>query len=569
MSAPLPDNALLRQLQQRLTHLAQVTDSEQVSVIQALIAELYHAQQQANGVLAAADVQAQLSVTLADLRRDYPMLIGDAEAPTPIVVFAEFIAFRRIYQQLRGVVNELRRRNTLLAPSESALSRISWQSHFTLSDEQTLAVFTAAALPLCVITGGAGTGKTTTLTKALELIMLDNPDSDIFLAAPTGKAAQRLNESLAQQLDYVDDSVRDTLGQLRAKTLHRLLAVSERTGRALHHADNPLCCDVLVIDEASMIGSDLLAQTLAALPAHAKLILLGDANQLPPIQSVAFFNEISKLNVTYDAEFAAAVQNGLAMTLVPEQTNHKAKLNNALCRLTIARRFAQQSLIERCADAVLQRDSNALINVLGNQLLPMPQAESLYQQLLQTYPINREGLLAQLPQRMILCANRQGTYGSEALNTRLDSAFRQILSIRHNDTWYSGRQILIEKNHPDLQLSNGDIGYCFAQNGQWLLDFGDNRVLPVDLLPSDYSLAFAISIHKSQGSEYAHVDMVLDRFDPQQPNPLVSAELIYTGITRARQSLMVFADNALIQQALSGDASESASPLIALLKSFR
>lgn len=565
MTTLAPSYALLQQLQQRLTHLANITNSEHLPAIQTLIAALYHAQQQGSGVLLLQEIATLLPVKFANLCHTYPTLIGTTNAATPIVIFDEFVAFRRTYRQLCDITDALLSRDTYDPPSKQALANISWYSNFTLSDEQKLAAFTAASLPFCVITGGAGTGKTTTLSKALELILLDNPSCDILLAAPTGKAAQRLNEALAQQLKHVNSKVKNTLSDLHAKTLHHLLGVSEHSGHTLHHTDNPLCCDVLAIDEASMIGSDLFAQTLAALPTQAKLILLGDAHQLPPINSVAFFNDISKLSPSYHPNFAEAVYLGLSQQLPPSSLNPHAPLVNALCRLTVAKRFKQQSLIERCAEAVLQHNPNTLINALGSNLHEIPPPKALYQQLADTYPQDKHDLLSTLSQRMILCANRQGAYGSKVINAQLDQVFRYIITGKNNETWYEGRQILIEKNYPDLQLNNGDIGRCFMTNRQWQVDFGNGRILPVELLPHDYSLAFAISIHKSQGSEYTHIDMVLGQFDAQQPNKLISTALIYTGITRAKQSLTIFADQLLLQQALSSADEESASPLLRLL----
>ncbi len=398
------------------------------------------------------------------------------------------------------------------------------------------------------------------------MILLDKPDSDILLAAPTGKAAQRLNESLAMQQHGINQSVRPQLGQLHAKTLHRLLAISEHSGRARHHADNPLCCDVLAIDEASMIGSDLLAQTLLALPPQAKLILLGDANQLPPIHSVAFFNEISQISPGYERDFATAAQQTLGITLNANSIDNHAPLPNAVCRLSVAQRFQQQSLIARCAAATLNHDSAALIQALGKQRHDIPTAKSLYQQLQHSYPDTRQALLHKLPQRMILCAKRHGDYGSQAINTQLDKHFRYIIAGQSAATWYEGRQILIEKNHPDLQLSNGDIGRCVWAAGAWHIDFGEQRLLQISHLPPDYSLAFAITIHKSQGSEYEHVDLLLDAFEPQQASALISQTLIYTGITRAKQSLTLFADSALLQQTLNRPERAMDSPLLALLQ---
>ncbi len=587
---------LLRQLQYSLMTHASVDEAWQDGA-RTLIAALFQAQQTASGVMLVTDIETLLDTPLAHLQQHAPALIGKpdshgAPCSAPIIVFPPFVAFRRVYQQLQLLSVALRARHRFSPPSATALSHMRWTfSGGTLSEEQQLAAFAAASQPFTLITGGAGTGKTTTLTKALELILLDQPDSDILLAAPTGKAAQRLQESLLSQLDNVNPATRDKLSQLRTSTLHRLLGISERTGRANHHADNPLCCQVLAIDEASMIASDVLTQVLSALPADAKLILLGDANQLPPINAIAFFNDISQIEPRYSDAFARALQTALAIHL-PREKLGDTPLVNHICRLTASKRFAEQSQIERIATAILQRDADALIEHLGSQCHDLPSlsaAPKLYQQLANCYPQQGQALLQQLPTRMILCANRQGAFGSEAINTYLDKVFRARIQNnegneicetqptarreqRHADEhkqqdWYTGRQILIEKNHPDLALSNGDIGRCFwsIEDAEWHLDFGDQRQLPVSLLPRDYSLAFAMTIHKSQGSEYAHIDMVLDHFDADAPHPLVTPALIYTGVTRARHSLTVFSAPRLLQAVLGMQTpSAQDSPLLHL-----
>lgn len=564
------DSALLQQLQLRLLALSGVvTEHADYTALRELITWLFQAQQQGNGVVLITDIETHWQVNIVDWQMAYPDLLNDADSHAPITIFPPFVAFRRVFRQLHEVATALQQRHRLFVPSTVALASINWQFNEggKLSEEQKLAAFSAASLPFCLITGGAGTGKTTTLTKALELILLDDPDSDILLAAPTGKAAQRLNESLSTQLDSVSAEVRESLSHLRAKTLHRLLAISERSGRAFRNAHNPLCCQVLAIDEASMIGSDLLAQILAALPADAKLILLGDANQLPPINAVAFFNDMSNLSPTYTQNFAQAVQCALSQSVPIAAIDDNAPLANHICRLNASKRFAEQSLIEQCAQAVLAGNSQALFAILAQDLQPLTSSSRLYATLAKRYPNNREALLDELPQRMILCANRRGEFGSQSINRYLDDVFRQRLELNNHKNyheWYEGRQILIEKNYPDLQLSNGDIGRCVRKDDSWQIDFGDERYLSVEWVPDDYSLAFAITIHKSQGSEYVHIDMVLDRFDASQPNALVSAPLLYTAITRAKQSLTIFADDELLQYALENVPKNTPiSPLLA------
>lgn len=617
---------LLLQLQQRLYHMGKTADetasmpfseaAEDRNALNALVLALYQAQQYGQGVVNLSDLPQQ-PFDIAHLQTRFPNLFAmpseqadslndesnqyDAYDATntvgqlhaPIIYFPPFVAFRRDYQQLLETVAYLQRPMALHTPSTVACQKITWQlsNGAVLSDEQRLAAVTAASLGFCLITGGAGTGKTTTLVKALELMLLTNPHTHIVLAAPTGKAAHRLNESIGAQLDSVHNDVRVAIHDLRAQTIHRLLGIGEHSGRAFYHANNPLRCDVLVIDEASMIGGDLLASIRQAILPATRLILLGDANQLPAINATAFFNDISRLPIGYTVAFCQAV-NPLLATPLPTETlspdTSDIPLPNAICRLNISRRFAEQSLIERVANCILAYDSNGLLEVLQTQFISLHQGDYLAR-LATAYPSTPSALQTALEQRIVLCANRRGVFGSERVNAYLDQHCRRVLQDAANniqpdkdteqslwqdrlwrerpwsEEWYQGRRIIIEQNDYRLGIYNGDIGVCVWAQHQWMIRFDNQRLIRVrDLNDEKYSLAFAISIHKSQGSEYNHVDVLLDVFDTQRPNPLIHQPLLYTAVTRAKDTLTLYADEVLLATALK-TPTPSLSPLECLL----
>lgn len=507
-------------------------------------------------------------INIEQLTKDFPHLMSfsQTESKTPIVIFPPFIAFRRDYQQLAESASFLTRSQAITAPTPQAFEKVTWHLGYddkgnekAISHEQRLAAISAGSLPFCSITGGAGTGKTTTLAKALELILLDNPKATILLAAPTGKAAQRLNESLAKQADNIHHSVREILLKLKARTLHQLLGISAESGMAFFHRQNPLRCDVLAVDEASMVGGHLFSQIQQAILPQTKLILLGDANQLPPINSTAFFNDVSRLPITYSEDFCQQINPYLEKPLSPTK-NHSHQLNNAICRLNISQRFAQKSVIEQAGDAILAGDSQTLFTVLGERLKPL--SSHFISSILVNYPENPEDLDKCLSERIILCANRQGHFGSYAINQYLDKIFRERLSNKPSQSpWYDGRRILIEQNDYQLNITNGDIGTCREIDQQWWIVFDDKRKISItDLIEEKYSLAFAISIHKSQGSEYPQVDIVLDNFSPENPNPLVTKPLLYTAVTRAKLDFSIYSDNKLINYALA-QTNNDLSPL--------
>ncbi len=566
-------------LLQRFRHWAtqQISDDTQqaskpsVDDLLKVVSTLLQQQAQGQGIVLIKDLfhhhEEDTSIDIEQLAKDFPHLIGTSQgSKAPIVIFPPFIAFRRDYQLLAESANFLTRSQSISIPSPQAFEKVTWhlgddeqgdKKH--MNHEQRLAAITASSLPFCSITGGAGTGKTTTLAKALELILLDNPNKTILLAAPTGKAAQRLNESLAKQISHAHHSVRETLLKLKARTLHQLLGISAESGMPFFNRKNPLRCDVLAVDEASMVGSHLFSQIQQAILPQTQLILLGDANQLPPINSTAFFNDVSRLPITYSEEFCQSINPYLEQALTPT-TDNANQLNNAICRLNVSQRFAQKSVIEQAGEAILAEDNQKLLKVLGERLKPLSsntnarQSQQLVSSILSNYPENAEELDNCLNERIILCANRQGNFGSYGINQLLDKIFRKRLSESqpHSQSpWYEGRRILIEQNDYQLNITNGDIGACRKIDQQWWIVFDEKRKISVDdLIEEKYSLAFAISIHKSQGSEYKAVDIVLDNFSAEQPNPIVTKALLYTAITRAKQEFSIYADKDLIVHAL-------------------
>ncbi|PIE42489.1 MAG: exodeoxyribonuclease V subunit alpha [Gammaproteobacteria bacterium] len=554
-------DALLAQLKRRFPSMIDNVD-KRVSIdlhqaFELLITRLYRAQLVGQAVVIA-DYEHEADIRVDQLRESFAALISaaDEDRPTPIIYFDQFICFRRYYQQLSDSVAYLQMKRPMSPISADSFRQIDWRlsGGEDLTTEQRLAAIGIATQPFCLVTGGAGTGKTTTLSKGLELLLVNNPAAHVVLAAPTGKAAHRLNEALAGQIAGAHSTVKELIASLRATTLHRLLGISAKSGRPYFTARNPLRCDVLVIDEASMIGSDLFVLIQAALLPSARLVLLGDANQLPAINSAAFFNEISQLPIGYTVDFCDLVNPLLGSKLAAVNS----PLPNAIYPLSASHRFAQQSIVELVSAAILASDMDAVTAALGPRLLPLSvlSSEQDYRQhLLGRYPNSREALLSALSRRVILCANRQGPFGSRALNDYLDSRFRRLLnsgpSQPREDSWYEGRRIMIERNDYMLGLYNGDIGCCQLIDEQWQIVFEGNRLVHTDdVTPDDYSLAFALSIHKSQGSEYDEVAIVLDTFDPDAPNPLVTDKLLYTAVTRAKKEIVIYSDTALIAQAL-------------------
>ncbi|MCC4114375.1 exodeoxyribonuclease V subunit alpha [Aromatoleum toluclasticum] len=481
-------------------------------------------------------------------------------------------------------------------------------------DWQKLACALAARSAFGIVTGGPGTGKTTTVVRLLALLQslaLTGPQGRplrIRLAAPTGKAAARLNESIAGavaklELDRLPggEAVRAAI-PVAVGTLHRLLGSRPDTRHFRHDARNPLALDVLVVDEASMVDLEMMAAVLAALPAHARLVLLGDKDQLASVEAGAVLGELCAR--AGRAHYTPATRDWLAGVtgariddaLVDPQGE---ALDQAVAMLRVSHRFTADSGIGRLADAVNTGDFAAMHGLLdgsgprpgvdiarlrlagdaglralvidggaenfpgGGQLAsndahPPPVGFGHYLQVM------REGrpplsaaqadfdgwalaVLAAQGRFQLLCALRRGPWGVEGLNERVARMLHAAGLIPADHGWYPGRPVLVTRNDYGLGLMNGDVGVTLelprpAPDGglQWGLRVafpaGDGSDGVRWVLPSRLQAVetvYAMTVHKSQGSEFTHAALVL----PDSLNPVLTRELVYTGITRARQWL--------------------------------
>jgi exodeoxyribonuclease V alpha subunit len=438
---------------------------------------------------------------------------------------------------------------------------------------QKLAVATASAGRFTLISGGPGTGKTTTVARLLVLLQqlaMSRPDAApllIRLAAPTGKAAARLTESLGRALDELSPRLDATLlASLprQASTLHRLLGVIPGSHEFRHHAENPLPLDVLVVDEASMVDLPMMARLLAALPASARLILLGDKDQLASVEAGAVLGDICQL---LQQEPSAAHTEWLRVVtgypLAEPGVPNALPLRDRLCWLRKSWRFHAGSGIGRLADAVNQGDRHTLERLLSSNFADIrihvdaERRATLLQLAVAGYagylalardPVNGESarrMLQAFQQTRVLCALREGEWGVTGLNSSILQSLSRQGWLQPEADWYVGRPVMIVRNDHALGLYNGDIGIT-AHDGERLrvwFEMPDGRVH--GFLPSrlpEHETALAMTVHKSQGSEFAHTILVL----PDLDNPVLTRELLYTGITRAKQRLDLFGAHELL-----------------------
>jgi len=528
-----------------------------------------------------------------------PLVLG-GQAEAPLLYLRRYAAYeQRVGQGL------LQRAGEPLAVPEAAARR--WLDRFFAPDPdkpaamdwQKMACAVALRARLSVITGGPGTGKTYTAARLLALLLaLHEEDSPlrVALAAPTGKAAARLKQSIDHALTQlpVPAEAGLDLGALiarmgPARTLHALLGARPDTRQYRHHAANPLDLDVLIVDEASMVHLEMMDALLQALPPQARLILLGDKDQLASVEAGAVLGELCRgaARGAYAPATQAYVQ-AVAGLALPKAMAVPAEQAPTLAQQTVmlreSRRFGgpigRLALAVNAGDAAAARAECASQALLGQAavlrtLQPLsPEAVCAlasgrgqggaasyadYLALLQAGPAADGDLahadwvravLQAFERFRLLCAVRQGPWGTEGLNAAVQQALA-AQGLRAQGEWYAGRPVMVTRNDSQLGVFNGDVGMALpAHSGGlrvWFLDGAELRSVAAMRL-AHAETAFAMTVHKSQGSEFEHTVLVL----PPGGGERLTRELVYTGLTRSRERFtLVEAEAGLLEAAVA------------------
>jgi len=401
-------------------------------------------------------------------------------------------------------------------------------------DDQREAAKMAVRQPFCIITGGPGTGKTFTVVKILALLQeLAEQPLHIALAAPTGKAAMRLQESIGFSKTKLpcSDAIKNRIPET-VTTLHRLLGAIPPSPYFRHNADKPLVYDLVVVDEASMVDLALMSKLLDALKPGARLILLGDKDQLASVESGA---------VLADLAMAETLQNNI-YTLIKSH-----RFGGVIQELAEAVNLQQPEL----AWQILTDGRDSAVQCLDQDLIDYVAAQQAdYLQLVKA-KAGFEQIYQAFSRFQVLCANRQGKNSVADINYRVEQKLAEQKRIDLSGLWYVGRPVMVTQNNPALHLYNGDIGICLPDSS---LGQAEAEKLMVFFQRPDGSVkkylparvphcetVFAMTIHKSQGSEFEEVLIVL----PEAVNPVLTKELLYTAITRAKKIIKLVAVEAV------------------------
>ncbi|NCC25486.1 MAG: exodeoxyribonuclease V subunit alpha [Deltaproteobacteria bacterium] len=442
-------------------------------------------------------------------------------------------------------------------------------------NRQRLAAFAAARSRFCVVTGGPGTGKTTAVAGVLALLLMVHPERSLrmALAAPTGKAADRLRESVRRVKSSLNLD-QDIAGQIpeEALTLHRLLGIDPITGQPRYGQSHPLPVDVLVVDEASMIDLPLMAKTLRALGPEARLILVGDRDQLSSVAPGTVLGDICGPPwgaERFSPDFILDWNLCGGLPLTEETTAGSPPLLDAVVGLNRPFRFSKKSGIRALSEAVRQGDRQAVLSILAQdeagdlrwvEPSKLPDGRGCLRDVLRGEIENgyrplglsdgvAEAFLALGAFRILAPAN-QGPLGVDRLNEMCERVLDQADLMDVRGEWYQKRPVMVLANSYDTGLFNGDVGLARRVEGRTVVVFpgqgGEWREFSPGRLP-ETATTFAMTIHKSQGSEFDRVLLVL----PDEDFGLLTRELVYTAITRAKSSLILVAKEDILLGAVT------------------
>jgi len=519
---------------------------------------------------------------------------ADAGGQTPMVLRATRLYLRRYWRFEQRVAAQVLQRTAVPQVVDQAAARHWLDRLFPAPDTagmdwQKLACCLALRGRLTIVTGGPGTGKTYTAARLLALLCAVDPAPErlrVGLAAPTGKAAARLKQSVDVALAALQQRLGDALPLQAlaehigpARTLHALLGARPDTRRFRHDATHPLALDVLIVDEASMVHLEMMAALLDALPPRARVILLGDKDQLASVEAGAVLGELCRdaeqgryapgtaefaLAVTGQAIPAALVSAGppLAQQTVMLRRSHR--FNGAIGELAAAVNHG-----DGMAALALLRDSPgpalhwldavtpaALVRLALAGRTGAEGGHETYWQAMKGRPADGDpaafgawvrSVLAAFDRFRLLCVLRDGDWGAAGLNIAIEHALVSAGRSTRQGDWYEGRPVMVTRNDPALGIFNGDIGITLrpAAPGSplraYFLDGDRLHSVAVSRL-SSVETAYATTVHKSQGSEFEHAVLVL----PPQASAVLTRELVYTGITRARRSFTLAAASAQV-----------------------
>jgi len=476
-------------------------------------------------------------------------VVGEAGEYRPLIVDDKGLLYLyRHWQDEQNVAANIKQRGQLVNLVDEEQLRqdfADWPTTIDGIDWQKVAVLMALTRQFCVISGGPGTGKTTVVLKLLQSLKNQHAGCRIALAAPTGKAAARLQQATSQSGEEL----------IQAKTLHRLLGITADNDQGRFNQERTLPFDIIIVDEASMIDISLMAKLLQAMSAKTRLVLLGDSEQLASVESGAVLANLCQHETLLSGDFVNAARSLIGSDLSQyESQDNNAFMIDSMVKLQHSYRFEQTSLVGRLAAAIQAAESELFVNELlasgpsaWQQTLNVNTLVEGYQDYINAIHSHAEAkeCLKQFEQFRVLCALKQGPQSVTSVNALIERYLAKV-TWRTQQDFYHGRPIMITQNDYRQQLFNGDIGLILKdEKGQLRACFLFDdllRFIPLSRLPA-HETAYAMTIHKSQGSEFEKVCVLL----PEEDSAVLTRELLYTAITRAKSDISLMAAEHIIR----------------------
>lgn len=486
-------------------------------------------------------------------------LVAEEQMDKPVVLSDKRLYFQRYFKYETGVINRIQtmisnenqaQTMTKLKDLTGLVQKLFNENPTPKTDWQAVAAISAVLNNFTIITGGPGTGKTTTIAKILSLLFELNPEMKVALTAPTGKAAARMAESLKITAETFPELKIDT-SKLKPSTIHRLLGWQKGSIYFKHHAANPLPYDLLIVDESSMLDVALFSKFLEAVRPDAKLILLGDKNQLSAVEAGSLFGDLC-LAMPELNKFSNEKSDFINLFLKDEKSKITAEnrsennhpLFEHIVELQHSFRFSDAGGIGKFSKAVIRNEKDKIEDFFENTdnqvYLDTSYSNEKFEEyasLFEAY-INEEDIetaLIELNKVRILCAVKEGEEGMYAMNKKVEKYLQEKGAIKVENEFYENRPLMVSSNNYELGLFNGDTGIV-RNDKVWFIDSENNlkSVLPASL--DEIETVFAMTVHKSQGSEFTNVLTVLPK---NTEIPLLTAELLYTAVTRAKEKVCV------------------------------
>jgi len=502
-------------------------------------------------------------------------LVGSEKDLKPFILHQNKLYLQRYFQYethvIRCIQNMISEDDTAaimqnLINQSHKLTSLFPQKNNETTDWQMIAAISALLHRFHIITGGPGTGKTTSVSKLLALILEQQPHTRILLAAPTGKAAVRMTESLGKinsmferEGIHVSETTLSKIRTLKPTTIHAMLGYNKGSIYFKHNATNPLPAEIVIADECSMIDMALFAKLLDAIGPHTKLILLGDKNQLSSVEAGSLFGDLCAAlpeEHTFSESYGHFLNH---FTPINKQYLQKSEgkylLSGHITELQHSHRFSDAGGIGKFSKAIIRQDLKTIHEFLEQEDEQVKISSNQPQQLLASFAeqyaayiqcADAEMALTLINNIKILCALKQGAVGVYKANIAIEQHLAHQKLINPNTEFYENRLIMVNRNQPEIGLYNGDTGILRTINGVMRACFLNASGQLFSVLPAQIEsmeTAFAMTIHKSQGSEY---DAVMILLPPTEASPILTRELLYTAVTRARKKVIISAPPAVV-----------------------